>query len=142
MKTERECFLVYENGMFVGSTPSADGNDIFEIEQVAGAITLRLVNFPFDEEELTSGSGDEEEPTTSTTEVPSDATEVPSDATETTETTSATLEDTTTEPTEEPSTSDEETTTPTVCYIGFADANSPPQCYESKDMAATRFILV
>lgn len=29
--------------------------------------------------------------------------------------------------------------TPSECYIGFSDENSEPKCYESFDLAATKF---
>ena len=154
MMVSKDCFLVYENGQFHGSTPRK-GNEIFQREETgSGNVALRLVNYVTDEEEGSAGSGaGVEQPsnsTTSTSEEPTNSTEQGDATTEapttTTDATTATTEATTatTEATTEASEQTTSTQEPraTVCYLGFPDAESAPRCYDSKENQATHFRII
>jgi hypothetical protein len=139
MMNTKDCYLVFENGQFRGSTPVA-GNEIFELVQHDSFQSLRLVNYMV-EEEASSGSGAEEteEPAS---EEPTGTTEAVEEPTSTTE---AVEEPTgTTEATEEltGTTKPSQTPTATVCYLGFPDGESAPRCYDSYTDAATKFDIV
>ena len=136
MMDTKDCYLVFENGQFRGSTPVA-GNEIFELVEQDGFEFLRLVNYMV-EEEASSGSGAEEteepasEEPTSTTEAveePTGTTDVPTGTTEATEELTGT-----TKPSQTP--------TATVCYLGFPDGESAPRCYDSYTDEATKFKIL
>ena len=142
MVESKDCFLVYENGQFRGSTP-VGGNELFQLERVGAYEVLKLVNYRLLEEESSSGSGAGETNgtnvnATSTTEKPANTTDEPTDTTE--EPASTTEEPTTT--TEEPTGATEGATEATDCYLGVSVDDSTLICYLSNDTDATKFLII
>ena len=107
------CFLLFNNSEFVGGVPTYD-NEVFEkVDLGFHMIALRVVNTQ------QGGSG------------ASETSETPDVNTEVTNTAEVQAEETQTE--ESP---DSE------CYLGFDRMTGKPECYDSVDSRAAKFILI
>ena len=112
VKTEKQCFLVYEDGAFKGGSP-VNGNDQFQMVRVAGNIVaLRVIN-----------------PHVTTTTTTDEGSASASGSGETSAVQDIDSEEAASEEPEE-------------CYLGFSREHSEPKCYSSTEFAATRFLII
>ena len=109
------CFLLFNNSEFVGGVPSLTDNDLFEIVQLEfNMIALRVVNPMYSQQSGSGASAIEETHTEMANTKEVQAEEVAN--------------------TEEESVVSE-------CYLGF-DSFGKPECYDSTDDRATKFLLI